>query len=98
MNKIPHVYRQDVLGQSSPVDVSIGDDENALASLKHYRTLMPLAQEARKPIFNLTAADGASGAHFTSAKRTFGDFEGLARNLAGKIGLTLPDRTRPLAF
>ena len=98
MNKIPYVYRQDVLGESNPVDVSIGEDPNALASLKHYRTLMPLAQEARKPIFNLTTADGVSGSHFTAAKRTFGDFEGLARNLAEKIGLKLHDRTPPLAF
>ena len=31
--------------------------------LKHYRSLMPMAIEARKPIFHLKSADGALGAH-----------------------------------
>ena len=41
---------------------------NCLAQLKHYRSLMPLAQEARKPMFLLTPADGALGGHFQAAQ------------------------------
>ncbi|MBW2736521.1 MAG: hypothetical protein JRH20_29385 [Deltaproteobacteria bacterium] len=34
--------------------------EQALADLiKNYQSLIPLAEDARKPIFKLTAADGA---------------------------------------
>ena len=30
------------------------DEKHALATVKHYRSLVPMAQEARKPIFHLT--------------------------------------------
>ena len=35
------------------------NDPNGLAQLKHYRSLMPLAQEARKPMFLLNLSNGA---------------------------------------
>lgn len=91
MNKIPGVYAKSILDKTPDASVTIDTDENALALLKHYRTLMPLAQEARKPIFRLTAADGASGAHYTAAQKAGDDFRCLARRLAERIGLELSD-------
>ena len=32
-------------------------------TLRNYRSLMPMAQEARKPMFDLSPADGAIGSH-----------------------------------
>ena len=40
-----------------------GVDPYQLGALKPYRSLMPLAQEARKPMFFLRPADGALGGH-----------------------------------
>ena len=37
--------------------------DDCIARLKHYRSLVPMAQEAHKPIFHLTTADGAIGNH-----------------------------------
>ncbi len=60
--RIPQAYRQSVLGDRTPAP-TVAPDDDCLARLKHYRSLAPMAQDARKPIFHLTAADGAIGNH-----------------------------------
>lgn len=72
-----------------------GDDKHivdryGLPVVKHYRSLMAMAHEARKPLFHLTPADGALGAHATTARDAGKEFRELARLLAGRIGLELP--------
>ena len=62
------------------------DDPNCLAALRHYRSLVPMAQEARKPIFHLTPADGALGSHGKAARDSRDDFEQLARRIIERIG------------
>jgi chromosome partitioning protein len=52
---------------------------------------MPMAQEARKPIFHLTAADGALGAHAKAMQKARFEFEALAT----KIALRSWDAVRP---
>ena len=59
--------------------------------LKNYNSLMPLAQEARKPIFSLRAADGAIGSHANAVQKAYGDFKVLAKEVAKRIDLALPD-------
>ena len=49
--------------------------------MKHYRSLVPLARDARKPIFSLTAGDGALGSHAAAARGAFHDFRALAEEL-----------------
>jgi cellulose biosynthesis protein BcsQ len=74
--RIPNLYRKSVLNDSSGDNNSLTDDSHCLARLKHYRSLVPLAQEARKPIFQLTAAEGALGNHsyaVTEARKHFHD-------------------------
>jgi cellulose biosynthesis protein BcsQ len=48
MDRIPGIYRTDVLGQDGDAP-ALTDDPNCLAQLKHYRSLIPMAQDARKP-------------------------------------------------
>lgn len=90
--RIPQEYRTSVLGEQTVTDVKIADDPNYLALLKHYRSLMPLAQEAHKPIFHLKPADGALGSHMQAVRNAYKDFEGLARTIAQRINLTIPTR------
>lgn len=45
-------------------------------------SLMPMAQEARKPMFHLKAADGALGAHAKAVEEAGRDFAGLAKSIA----------------
>ena len=54
------------------------DDPHCLAALKHYRSLMPLAQEAHKPMFFLKPADGAIGGHAKAVQDCYSDFRHLA--------------------
>lgn len=82
VNRMPKEYAQSLLGQENPpYPLSPDEDENALATIRHYRSLVPLAQEARKPIFNLTTADGARGGHATAAKDAYYDFKVLAEKI-----------------
>ena len=67
--------------------MNTADDPNCLATLKHYRSLMPMAQEARKPIFALTAADGAIGSHAAAVNQAYRDIEKLAAKILKRIGI-----------
>ena len=60
-------------------------DPNCLATLKHYRSLIPLGQEARKPIFKLTPADGAIGNHAVAVQEAAADFRAVAERILAKI-------------
>ncbi len=84
VERIPGAYRTQVLGQDAAGTDRFKDDPNCLALLKHYRSLMPLAQEARKPIFALKPADGALGSHFAAAQEARKDFRDLALKIAGR--------------
>ncbi len=88
--RIPAVYREAVLGADPPAQaMTFEEDPNCLAKLKHYRSLMPMAQEARKPMFELKPADGAIGSHAIAVQDCYRDFEQLARVIAEgcKVGL-----------
>ena len=89
LDKIPAVYRVEALGERSDGTVAADDDPNCLATLKHYRSLMPMAQEARKPIFHLKAADGALGAHIYAVQECYDDFKRLAFAIAERCGVSM---------
>ncbi|HEY8020456.1 MAG TPA: ParA family protein, partial [Thermoanaerobaculia bacterium] len=87
--RIPEIYHHEILGE--PVETPIPDpDPQRLASLKHYRSLMPLAQDAHKPMFLLTAADGAIGGHSKAVSDCYVDFALLALEIANRCGLFVP--------
>jgi cellulose biosynthesis protein BcsQ len=81
MNRIPEVYATAVLGEATTA-LHPSSDPHCLGLLKRYGSLMPMAQEARKPIFHLRPADGALGAHATAAREARKDFEEVANRIA----------------
>jgi len=89
MQRIPDAYREAVLAERPQAGVAIDNDPHCLSTLKHYRSLMPLAQEARKPMFALKPADGAIGGHATAVQDCYGDFRALARAIANRVGVAL---------
>jgi cellulose biosynthesis protein BcsQ len=89
LNRIPKVYREAVLNESDRNTPLVADDPHSLGLLKHYRSLMPLAMEARKPMFSLKPADGAIGAHVEAVKSCHDDFMSLARRIAVQAGIVL---------
>lgn len=90
MARIPEEYRQSVLNENAADNATIDTDRHCLATLKHYRSLMPLAQEARKPMFFLKPADGAIGGHTAAVQDCYRDFRDLAKRIAERTGVALP--------
>ena len=88
--RIPSEYRNAMLLPAAE-GVTLDNDPHCLAQLKHYRSLMPMAMEAGKPIFHLKPADGAIGSHVAAVAECAKDFHRLARQLATALGLPLPD-------
>jgi chromosome partitioning protein len=90
MERIPITYREAVLGEDSTHVPPIENDPYCLATLKHYRSLMPLAQEARKPMFSLKPADGAIGGHSRAVQDCYHDFRKLALAIAKRVEVPIP--------
>lgn len=85
--RIPGTYREFVLKQTTPESdhLFVETDPNNLGMLKHYRSLMPMAMTAHKPMFYLKPADGAIGAHVEAVKNCFEDFKQLAKRILQEI-------------
>jgi cellulose biosynthesis protein BcsQ len=87
--RIPGVYAKAVLDKGISPTLTIGEDSECLALLKHYRSLMPMAQEANKPIFHLRPADGAIGAHVSVVNDCRRDFQQLAWRIIERAGIAV---------
>lgn len=93
IERIPETYSQDVLRSLEPrptAVTAVTTDPHCLALLKNYQSLMPMAQEAHKPMFHLKPADGAIGAHTVAVRGVYRDFKQLAQAIAQPIQLHLP--------
>ncbi len=88
--RIPSTYARFVLGR--PLEGDGSSDDHELATLKHYRSLMPLAQAARKPMFFLKPYDGAIGGHMQAVADCLSDFTTLALTIAEVCELEIPSR------
>ncbi len=82
LDRIPGVFHSAVLGQESfdPLDRSY-----EIATLRNYQSLMPLSHDARKPMFDLRAADGALGSTQTYVLRCYQDFKELSETLLRRL-------------
>jgi len=95
VNRMPAVYHQSVLDEEGTEGTKPSADPHCLATIKHFRSLVPMAQEARQPIFKLTPADGAIGSHALAVQEAFGDFQALAQKILDQMAaqLLVPSRT-----
>ena len=84
--RIPGTYQDEIADGVEDAQSSAVSDP-CLAQLKHYRSLVPMAQEARKPIFELTSADGAIGSHSYAVVEARQQFEDLAKRILERIVL-----------
>lgn len=90
MRRIPGEYRESVLRQPTDMPPDLDKDPFCLKTLKHYRSLMPMAMEAGKPMFFLKPADGAIGSHAQAVQGCYKDFQRLTRRIAERCGVALP--------
>ena len=89
VNRMPDVYREAVLNQPPDPSIKPWDDPYCLAMTRHYRSLIEMSQERRKPVFNLTSADGAIGSHAGAARDAKKDFKEIAVNIARNMGIEI---------
>lgn len=88
LDRVPSEYRRNVLGlPDGALAPSVLHDPECLAMVKNFRSLMPMAQEARRPMFLLRAADGAIGSHAAAVQRAYQDFSEFSRKLLARIGV-----------
>lgn len=89
IGRIPETYRSFVLDAKTTDNVpTVKDDPHCFTLLKHYRSLMPMAQEARKPMFSLKPADGALGAHMEAVRSAYEDFKRLALSIMSRADVS----------
>jgi cellulose biosynthesis protein BcsQ len=87
IDRMPAAYRESLGLPVGAAGLDVASDEFCLAQLKDYRSLMPMAQEAKKPMFLLKPADGAIGGHQAAVRQAYVDFESLAKRIAARMQL-----------
>ena len=87
-DRIPNVYNEHILKTILDTNVSVNNDPNKIAFIKHYHSLAPLSQEARKPMFLLKHADGAIGSHAEAVTKCHETFEALSYRIIARINET----------
>lgn len=89
VDRIPFDYRKYIKNDDSENNIpKIEDDPYALALLRHYKSIIPIAQEARKPIFSLKTADGVSGSQMATIRAAYKDFHTLAIKILTQSNLS----------
>ncbi len=94
VNRMPAEYAKSLLQNEPPYAPRPSEDNRCLATIKHFRSLVPMAQEARKPIFDLTPADGAIGGHAAAVRQAYSDFQALGLRICSEVGLDQPREPR----
>lgn len=87
IDRMPAAYRIAFSQPPLPDPIAIADDPFCLAQLKDFRSLMPMAQEAKKPMFLLKPADGAIGGHQGAVRQAYEDFRLLATSILNGMGV-----------
>lgn len=86
VQRMPSTYHHELLSHAYD-ELDTAHDPYCLGVMRHYQSLMPLAQDAQKPMFMLKPADGAIGAHTNAVMRCRQEFKAVAVNIAGRVGL-----------
>ena len=79
-DRIPGIYAHYV-SETSVTASAPESDPSCIGMLKHFKSLMPMAQDARKPMFLLKPADGAIGGHAAAVQDCYSQFEHLASEI-----------------
>jgi cellulose biosynthesis protein BcsQ len=85
IDRMPDAYRASFGEPPAGKAIDVDSDEFCVGQLKDYRSLMPMAQEARKPMFLLKPADGAIGGHQGAVRQAYSDFKRLASEILARM-------------
>lgn len=88
--RIPELFREKVLGEPLRRHSSMDGDPYCLALIKHYASLVPFAEQARKPLFDLRSADGVSGGQTKAVLDCQKEFRHLVDEITKRAGIPRP--------
>ena len=80
-----HVERKESIKRDSPTRICQAVCAFANGLSKHRRPGLVFAGVCRKPIFDLTVADGAIGSHAVAASDAFNDFREITQEILRRI-------------
>lgn len=78
MKRVPELVKREFVQKMQPNLARLNYD---LGSVPNLHSLVPMAQESRKPIFELKAKDRVVGAHFAKVRDAKDIFKDIAENL-----------------
>ncbi len=82
-SQIPPVFHEEVLcTPKKRWPKSVEKDGHCIALLKHFASLVPIAQQSRKPIFDLKQADGIGGGQIQAVARARKEFSDLVKAIS----------------
>lgn len=84
VERMPQQYHESLLGEEM-TRFTTENDPYCLGVMRHYQSLMPLAQDAQKPMFDLRPGDGAIGAHTKAVERCHLEFRTLADEVMARL-------------
>ncbi len=88
---VPDEYHRHVLGETGGFSGDPEHDPARVFLFRHYSTLVPLAMQARKPMFDLKHADGINGSLYKAVANCRKDMNALVTELARRIGVPIGD-------
>jgi len=88
--RLEQEYAASVLHEPGTVGQSVGEHSQPLARLKHHPSLLPMAREARKPMFLLQSADGVIGSETRAVQVCYREYRDAANRVARSCGFPLP--------
>lgn len=91
--RMPEAYLRCVLDDHQTPPPEAKNDRQCLGQMKDYKSLMPMAQEANKPMFLLKPGDGAIGGHQSAVLDCYRDFRELSAEVSRRAGVALPAPT-----
>ncbi|MFA7237681.1 MAG: AAA family ATPase [Phycisphaeraceae bacterium] len=83
--KVPEEFHRNVLDENPAPQYTIEDDPQCIATIKHFASLVPFAQTARKPMFDLKQADGVGGGQIQAVAKCRRDFEQLTNAIYQRL-------------
>lgn len=84
-SQIPHAYEDGIIAPlRDDAEIVIPSGPQLLGEVKNLSSLIPMAQQANRAIFELTGTQ-ARGAQYTRAQDTFGLFSDLAKRIVAQL-------------
>lgn len=89
-DRVRREYERSIIHEPGVLEQVVSGSARPLASIRYHTGLLPLAEDAQKPMFRLTPADGVVGDQIKEVTASYRDFETVARRVAETCGVEIP--------